>query len=270
MLPKPSASFEWILFPAGPALVCGALGPVARHFFTSRQWPLGSGSTPDGWLGVAEAAGVGPAHLFRLRQVHGADAIFVRGADSPFDTPPPADIIASDAPDAAVAVQAADCVPILIADRHTGVVAAVHAGWRGLLAGAPRVAVDALCRQFGSRPDDLVSGVGPCIGACCYEVGEEVRAQFMATSGDDGGRWFLPEPATDAANPPFRRLGASPGKWFFDAWRAAADQLRDAGVPNDAIHVARLCTASHREFCSYRRDGAAAGRLAAVIRPSRC
>ena len=81
----------------------------------------------------------------------------------------------SDSPDIAIAVRAADCVPLLMADRARGVVAAVHAGWRGTAARVAVAAVEALGREFGTRPADLVAAIGPSIGACCYEVGQRSR-----------------------------------------------------------------------------------------------
>ena len=93
------------------------------------------------WDEIADAMG---ARLVRVRQVHGADILVRRVGDDAADTLPEADIIVSNDPAVAVAIQTADCVPLLLADRRTGAVAAAHAGWRGLAAGVPRIAVDAL------------------------------------------------------------------------------------------------------------------------------
>jgi polyphenol oxidase len=204
--------------------------------------------------------------------VHGA-AIVVRhrGSESPApDWSREADIIVSDDREFALAVQTADCVPLLMADRRTGAVAAAHAGWRGLAANVPGVAVAALAREFGSLPGDLVVAIGPSIGACCYEVGTDVREAF--TSGgfeSELRRWFADGPQPTSRNPSMPALpaGRRPGHWFFDGWSAARDQLVRAGVPLAQIHSAVLCTASHQSLCSYRRDAGAAGRIAAVIRP---
>jgi purine-nucleoside/S-methyl-5'-thioadenosine phosphorylase / adenosine deaminase len=221
----------------------------------------------DGWAEVADAIGVTANHLVRLHQVHG-DAVFV--ADHRPDDLPPADIVVAEG-DNAIAVQAADCVPLLIADARTGVIAAAHAGWRGLAAHVPQAAVAALTREFGSRAADLIAAAGPSIGACCYEVGSEVRAAFIGADGGDEHlrRWFVAEPKRIAGNPSMPGVAspARPGHWFMDTWAIVRAQLEDAGLSPDRIHVAELCTASHAElFCSYRRDGAPAGRLAAVIR----
>jgi purine-nucleoside/S-methyl-5'-thioadenosine phosphorylase / adenosine deaminase len=265
MLPKPNDRFEWLQAAAGPALVCRALEPYAASLFTTRPWPLGTADVDAreaAWGDVARAIGVEPQQLARIHQVHGA-AIVVRrrGALAPPATAPlpAADVVVSDDPSLALAVQTADCVPLLIADPRSGAVAAAHAGWRGLAAGVPGVAVRALADAFGSRPADLIAAVGPSICAQRYEVDDAVREAF-AGAGHNAApplrRWFLD--------------GVRTAHWQFDGWAAARDQLAAAGVADDRIHVAGLCTASHPELlCSYRRDGKAAGRMAAVIRARR-
>jgi hypothetical protein len=275
-LPKPSGGFEWVQLPAGPALVCRSLEPYAAHFFTTRGWKLGSPSVSPYEAGneVAQAAAVGPLDLVLVRQVHGAAAVVHRDGDTAADGGAPrgeADIILSDAGDVALAIQTADCLPLLIADRRTGAVAAAHAGWRGLALSVPAVAVERLAGEFGSRLDDLIVGIGPAIGACCYEVGEDVRARFHEAGFDASqlARWFRSDPVASSDNPPMPSLPTTrrPGHWFFDGVQAARDQLESAGVPARHVFAAGLCTASHgAAFCSYRRDGSGAGRMAAVVR----
>ena len=169
---------------------------------------------------------------------------------------PAADVIVSDDPSLALAIQTADCLPILVADARTGAVAAAHAGWRGLAPRVPAVAVAALRREFGSDPTSLVAAAGPSISAARYEVGADVRQRFEEAGFDRErlGRWFL--------------QGTRAGHWQFDGWEATRDQLADAGIPPERILIAQLCTATDADmFCSYRRDGSPAGRMAAVIRP---
>jgi len=258
--------------------VCDALEPLAAHFFTTRAWQIGE-RTPessDGWKDVARAAGVGVErgveHLGRLHQVHGADVVtYKKGEPGPGGPMPRADVVLTDDPAVAVDVQTADCLPILVADRRTHAVAAAHAGWRGLAAHVPAVAVRRLVSDLGSRVVDLLIAVGPAIGACCYEVGEDVRARFAQAGFLPAqlDRWFLSTPLVLAANPPMPSLSPArrPGHWFFDGWSCVREQLESTGVRSDQIFMADLCTASHEAaFCSYRRDGAIAGRLAGVIR----
>jgi polyphenol oxidase len=272
ILPTPGPSFEWRPTATGPGLMCGDLEPFASHLFTSRQWALGlPAATVDdrtAWEDVGVAVGLDPGMLRRVRQVHGNTAV-VASADSNLKA---ADIIMTSDSALGVAVQTADCVPLLFADRRTGAVAAAHAGWRGLAAGVPRAAVTALSQTFGSRAVDLVVAAGPSIGACCYEVGLVVRDAFASAgfSPAELERWFLDSPARLAGNPPMPGLpiGRRHDHWFFDGWAATRAQLERAGVPPNQIFASELCTASHPDvLCSYRRDGAPAGRLAAVIRP---
>jgi copper oxidase (laccase) domain-containing protein len=150
-------------------------------------------------------------------------------------------------------------------------VAAAHAGWRGLASGVPLATIAALVREFDCRPDDLIAAAGPSIGACCYEVGPEVRRRFEDAGWPESAmtRWFLPRPQPTVRNPSMPRLEAAArsDRWYFDSGRAARDQLETAGVTPDRIFLADLCTASHPALCSYRRDGVGAGRMAAAIRP---
>jgi purine-nucleoside/S-methyl-5'-thioadenosine phosphorylase / adenosine deaminase len=274
-LPQPSEAFDWVQAAAGPALICRPLAALALHLFTTRSWPLGSmtaGSEDAApWDDVARAMQVSAAQLVRVHQVHGAAVVIAENARGSHAK---ADIIVSRDATLALAVQAADCIPLLLADRGTGAVAAAHAGWRGLAAGVPAAAVMSLNREFGSRSADLVAALGPAIGACCYEVGGDVRDRFEAAgaSGRQLARWFLPAPIHSAANPSMSSVTGTrrADRWFFDGWTAAGEQLAEAGVPGAQIFLAGLCTASHPDIlCSYRRDGQLAGRIAGAIRSRR-
>jgi len=270
-LHQPNDSFHWVQVGGRPTLVCRALEPFARHLMTTRVWQLGMPAV-DSSAAWDEVAAAIETPLLRVHQVHGADVLVHRAGDRRETGPnhPRADVIVTNDPAIAIAIQTADCVPILIVDRRTGAVAAAHAGWRGLAVNVPRVAVDALVRGMGSRSEELIAAAGPSIGACCYEVGEDVRARFSEAGWRTSttNRWFFEAPQPTGGNPSMPRVrGVEPGRWYFDSGAAARDQLESAGVPRDQIFVAGLCTASHAElFCSYRRDGAPAGRMAAVIR----
>ena len=258
-LPQPSDAFDWIQTASGPALVCRPLERIARHFFTARPWLLGSAAgmhTEAAWREVAEAIDTPSDHLLRVRQVHGADVAIHRAAQ-PLPLQPVAachaDIIAGNDSAVAFAIQTADCVPLLIGDARRGVVAAAHAGWRGTALRVARTAVATLEREFGSRPSDLVAAVGPAIGPCCYQVGVDVRDRFVGAgfTGGEIAHWF-----TDQR-----------GRLVLDLWTATRDQLVETGVPPEQVYLSGLCTATHSDACcSYRRDGAGAGRMAAVIR----
>lgn len=262
--PKPSGEFEWVQESWGAALRCRPLGAVAAHCFSTRELEL-EGVRVDGvtrWQDLANTLGVELGSLVRMRQIHGADVFEAgkRGRESfsqvvgesdsrsLYDSCPDADIAIADDPAVAVSVKAADCVPILLADRRTGAVAAIHAGWKGTAAGAAIVAVRALTSRYGTNPEDVIAAVGPSIGPCCYEVGPDLASHFASRA--KASHWF-----TRDARP------------HLDLWRATRDQLSDAGVPPQQIHVCRLCTFDHPAlFHSYRRDGGNAGRLVAAIR----
>ena len=287
MLPQPTDAFDWVQAAGGPALVCRPLASLAPHLFTTRGWALGSRTGEDGggaWDQVAAAMQVDRSHLVRVHQVHGTSVVVRRAnqtaAPAVPASRPDADIVVSNDCSVALAIQTADCVPLLIsyraerADAGSGAVVAAHAGWRGLAARVPMVAVDAVRHEFGARPADLVAAIGPSIGACCYEVGDDVRRRFenAGFSAEQLARWFAGEPHSSDRNPSMPSLSPQrrANHWFFDGWAAAREQLIAAGVPAQQIYSAELCTASHADaFCSYRRDGAPAGRLAAVIRACR-
>lgn len=237
-LPKPSGEFEWVQESWGAALRCRPLAGLARHCFGTREL--------EGEGALGDALGVEPDAFVRMRQVHCADVFVARKkGEQPW---PEADIAITDDPALALSVRTADCVPILLADRRTGAVAAIHAGWRGTAAGAASVAVQNLTSRYGTHPDDVIAAVGPSIGPCCYEVGPGLVEHF--SSHPQAASWFTPETIP-----------------HLDLWRATRDQLARAGVPPRQIHVCELCTVDHPAlFHSYRRDGKTAGRLVAAIR----
>jgi YfiH family protein len=177
-----------------------------------------------------------------LRQVHGtrvadADAARATGAE------PEADAAVARRPGTVCAVLVADCMPVLLADEAATVVAVAHAGWRGLCGGVLEATVGAM----GVAPERLIAWLGPAIGARVYEVGEEVRAAFLARD--------------QASAQAFR--AARPGHWLLDLYAVARQRLAAQGVAR--VHGGGLCTFSDpARFFSYRRDGST-GRMAALI-----
>jgi YfiH family protein len=231
--------------------------PLAHHVFSARGLDVPHADAGTGWGELSAWLGVEARHLWRLRQVHGVTA-HTDGVPCGDGAWPEGDLLATDRADVALAVRTADCVPILYADSRTGAVAAVHAGWRGSVAGAAPRMVEVLASRFGSRAGDLVVAIGPSIGPEAYEVGPEVGDAFSAAWPEDAARgtWWAP-------------LGAT-GKLLLDLWTITRDQLAGAGVPTERIYVAGLCTATLVEvFHSYRVDGAGAGRMVAAIRSRR-
>ena len=253
-LPPVPESFEWTEESWGAGLRCRPLAALATHVFSTRQLEL---TGPTGQQALASA--VGARELAMLTQVHGATVIVARRGES--GSIREGDALIANDPEVAVAVRAADCVPVLMADRTTGAVAAVHAGWRGTAARAVPAALQALAREFGTRPSDVVAAIGPSIGVCCYEVGPELVDAFAAAGHERYlvDRWF-----------PIRRDvhegGARPGTLRLDVAGANRDQLVLAGVPEAQVHTAGLCTAMHLDvLTSYRAEKEKAGRIAAAI-----
>ena len=273
--PTPADPYEWQEIDGRPVLVCRPLRPFARHLFTTSDWPLGArhaqSGGADAWQDVSHALAIEPVRLVRGTQVHGHAAIV--GTESVRQQErPQADIAMVREPHAAAAVQVADCVAMLAVDRITGAVVAAHAGWRGMAQRVPQVAIETMREKFGTRPVNLLVALGPSIGSCCYEVGDDVRAEFEAAGFKPGQlrRWFKPEPDIRPGNPTLARVASQerrPDHWFFDGWAAVLEQLVNAGVPASQVFSPQLCTASHADcFCSYRRDGSPSGRLVGAIR----
>lgn len=164
-----------------------------------------------------------------LKQIHSATCQIADQAGHAGE----GDALLTRAPGITVSVRTADCFPILLADPVHRAVAAVHAGWRGTAAGVAAATLHKMRESFGTHPHDVFVAIGPGIGACCYEVGEEVARRFgMETAG-----------RLDLAAHNLR-------------------QLIEAGIPQSQIETLGACTFCRAErFHSWRRDGARAGRM---------
>jgi YfiH family protein len=193
------------------------------------------------------------------------------------DHTPGGDAVLTADPGILLSVRTADCLPVLLADVRLRVVAAVHAGWRGALARVIEKTVGELRRLFASAPENLVAALGPAIGGCCYEVGDEVVDAFRARFIEAESFFFRPPREKEAnqfrsrysllfdtqAPPGHRRERA---KLHLDLAAVAQAQLTAAGLKPSAIHHSGYCTACHADlFFSYRREGAQAGRMMAAI-----
>lgn len=210
--------------------------------------------------------------LITLRQIH-SDVIYVFSRAPA--RPPQGDAALCRRAGLLLAVQTADCVPILLADARRRVVAAVHAGWRGTLARIVAKTLGRMRLQFGTRPEDVMAVLGPAIGPCCYEVGPEV-AQAFAGQFPHAAEWF---------EGPFERLATgeepNPLPWLtmmppghepppervrLDLRAANRWQLVDAGVNPLKIAVSPFCTSCRSDlFFSYRKEGAGSGRMMSVV-----
>jgi YfiH family protein len=248
--PKPNHPFEWTQETWGRALRCGAM-PVP-HLFTSRDVILREDRAE--WAGVAASLGVATERLLLIKQVHGTSVAVARPGSAAQWAKPEADILVTDDPGVAIGVRTADCAPILLYDRVNNIAAAVHAGWRGTASRAAAAAVHALRERFNTRPADLIAAIGPCLGACCGEVGPDVIAAFRAGGADDRSieTWFA---------------AGSGDRSFLDLERANRDQLTASGLDPGAIYTAGLCTKTNQaRLHSYRAARDSAGRMLAAIR----
>jgi len=189
-----------------------------------------------------------------LRQVHGTTVRRLTAADlADGAADPPADAAVTTEPGIACTVMVADCLPVLLGSRDGRVVGAAHAGWRGLASGVLEATLAAMQDAAGSRPEDIVAWLGPCIGPPAFEVGADVVQAFGV------------EPSQSLCKSPFvyrPRPDGSP-RWRADLPALAAARLRAAGV--DDVQAEGRCTvAEGSAFFSYRRDGIT-GRMAAAI-----
>lgn len=172
-----------------------------------------------------------------------------------------------------VAVQTADCLPVIIVDTKRKAVGVFHAGWRGTVKRIVEKGVGEMIRCFGSRPRDMRAAIGPGIQGCCYEVGEEVRTKFQSQFAY-GASLFREVKDSDPVREKYpllfltaRAPGHSelPNKIFLDLVEANRQQLIAAGVPKKNIESSFLCTNCHPELLfSYRAEKGKTGRMMAV------
>jgi YfiH family protein len=251
-----------------PFLVSARMPAGLHHGFTMRA---GGVSAPPfdalnlGWKWGDDPACVGENHrrllavsgasvMLRASQVHGVRILRVGSDDDPASVAAEqADGLCSDEPGLGLSVHVADCTPILMACPRTGACAALHAGWRGTVAGLARAGVETMVGQFGCRPDDLYVALGPCIGLCCFEVGGEVEASFVA------------------AMPSARQNGvitSVPGRRpRIDLRRFQQLELEAAGVLREHIDTSDDCTLcdANRRFYSFRGAGRSTGQSVGFI-----
>jgi YfiH family protein len=192
---------------------------------------------------ICRALGVDAASIASGYQVHGASVALI-GSQDRGRVRPETDVLLTDRPGIPLMQRFADCVPLVLYDPVRRAVGLAHAGWRGTAQGVAIRAVRAMGQAFGSRPGDVVAGVGPSIGPCCYEIGPEVTARIRA-GFQEGDGWLVPQIT---------------GAIHLDLWAANRQQLEAAGVGQ--TEVSGLCTACHTdEFFSHRAEKGRTGRF---------
>jgi hypothetical protein len=229
-------------------------GGISRPPWNSLNLAASTGDDPDAvrenLVRAARTLGVPVEKLYFLSQVHGVDACVLTGdEDRERVLRHVGDITLSRVPGVACGARSADCVPVLLADRRSGAVAAVHSGWRGTVLGAAREGVAAL-RKLVAAELDVVAAIGPHIERCCFQVGADVAEQ-LAGASSAGGSAIHHDPH---------------GKALVDLRLILRAQLRDAGMAGDCIDDVAGCTVCQPDrYFSYRRDGQRSGRLLSAI-----
>jgi polyphenol oxidase len=247
------------------AAVTARAGGVSSGPYESLNLSLSVGDDPGRVLEnrrrLAAAFGADPGDFVFARQVHGTRVRVVGPADrgsgafSLDDAIDRADALVTSSPGVVLAILTADCVPVVLHDPQAGVLACVHAGWRGTAAGVTAAAVAAMT-DLGARPGRIVAGIGPAVATDRYQVGPDVHHAVTQSFGSAAAAFIRPDTARD--------------RWLLDLWAANRHVLREAGVPDAQIHTTDIPTgpaspASPGHFFS-DRAARPCGRLALVAR----
>lgn len=239
--------------------------PYITHFFTTKAGGFSSGKIKGLNLGfrvgddfedvrknymqIAQDFDIPFEKIIAAKQTHSSDIKIVTETDAGFgvdrlDKTFECDGLVTNCPNLPIMVFYADCVPILMFDAIAGVVAAVHSGWRGTVSEIAEKAVFVMQQKFGTSPENIKAAIGPSIGKCCFEVGEEVACNFEKDLVCD----------------------LETGKFKVDLWEANKKILLKAGLLAQNIEVLDMCTMCHSDLLySYRVDGEKTGRMGALI-----
>jgi len=211
---------------------------------------------------AASIVGAAPAWLTFASQVHDARVAAVRN-DQRGDEFGDTDALVTDAALVPLVILTADCAAIFLFDPVRRAVGIAHAGWRGTVASIAARTVRTMHDVFGSKPEDLIAGIGPSIGPCCYEVGSEVIDAVTGAFPDQADE-LLVEP--DMASAGSFRASVNEDRKHFDLWRANELVLQAAGVHDERIDVARLCTSCRTDlFYSHRAEKGNTGRFGGIV-----
>lgn len=247
------------------AFFTGRAGGVSERWDGGLNWSYSVGDEPAAvaenrrrsldllGLPVHRAVMAGLVHGNRVVAVTEADGkapVATSAASDPVRLVPDCDALITDRPGVALVVTAADCVPVFLYDPVHRAIAAVHAGWRGTVAGICAESVRAMAATYGSQPADIHAAIGPSIGPCCYEVDDAVAGPVRAYYGDKAS-WLL-------------KPGRAPGKYQLNLWEANRQDLLRAGVTH--VDISCECTSCGVDrLFSHRAEAGTAGRGAAII-----
>jgi len=206
---------------------------------------------------LALATGIPWKSLTLARQIHSGNVTAVskalrgRGSANHNEALNATDAMVTDVPGICLVILVADCVPMLFFDPLKRIIAVAHAGWKGTLKSIALHTVRAMENAFGSSPHNIIAGMGPSIGPCCYEVGPEVISRVRSIFPPSKG-YILNE--------------SGDGKGYLDLWKANLDQLLHAGIERKNIEMAMKCTCHNPDvFFSYRHQQGETGRFGAGI-----
>jgi len=233
--------------------------PFLTHAFLTRQGGLGpldfrsvggdsTATFKEKFCLLTQVFGIPSGNFVVLKQIH-SDRIMLIKEKKDIQIPLERrfyDAVISNLPGFALGVKTADCAPVLLVEPKRKVVAAIHAGWRGVAANISKKVVDLMVEEFAAEREAIFSAIGPAIGPCCYEVKDDVfRALTRGVA--DYGEWAWPSPRA--------------GRWMVDLSRIIVEQLKERGVPEKNITYGNFCTSCLPHlFFSHRRDQTKAGR----------
>lgn len=187
--------------------------------------------------------------LYMPRQLHTNNVIVIKkGEENAHALPEVGDAVVTNIQGLLIGVQTADCVPIVLYDRSAKVVAAIHAGWRGTAQGILKSSIEAMKTQFTSLPEAILAAIGPAIGPCCYEVGQEVISAVTGATGEGD------------------YVTSNGDKWFVDLQKANFYQALASGISGENIWLSTHCTGCMPDlYHSYRKTKGTSGRQGAFI-----
>lgn len=235
------------------------LGGVSRGIYESMNLSFGRGDekadVEENFRRFCSAVGVRTEDVVVSAQEHHTVIYHATAADRGRGTIrekgyTDVDGLVTDEPGVALMTQYADCVPLLFLDPVRHVVGTSHAGWKGTVARIGQATVEKMCRDYGCRPENILVGIAPSIGPCCFEVDAPVAAEFSAMQMDLDG-CIVPHPHD---------------KYYINLWEVNRRVLLDAGIQAEHIAVAGLCSKCNADvFWSHRATAGKRGNMAAVI-----
>lgn len=246
---------------------------IVKHCFTTRQGGVSEGIYESMNLGftrgddekavsanydrLSEAMGIQKENIVLAKQTHTANVRKVTGVDRgkgvvrerDYDD---VDALITDEPEIVLGIFMADCVPVCLVDRKKKAIGLAHSGWRGTVQRITKNTLEAMKKEYGTDPADVVAAIGPSICQDCYEVSQDVADAFYTGFSDDHRKELL--------------LAKENGKYQLDLWKANEIVLTDAGVPKDQIETTALCTCCNpKRLFSHRASHGKRGTLAAFL-----